>query len=177
MNEPQNALGWMRALLEKCEGPLLRYATRITGSEELAREVVQDTFCRLCEQPREKVLGREVEWLYTVCRNRLFEIHRKERKMQALTDFELNTKSAPGESPDARVQLKDDVFTLKDLMKTLPAREQEVIRLKFQNGLSYKEISDITQLSVSHVGVLLHSTIKKLRSGFKKEVLSAGGPK
>ena len=42
------------------------------------------------------------------------------------------------------------------------------MRLKFQSGLSYKEISEITQLSVTNVGFILHKTIKDLRWQFKE---------
>jgi len=39
--------------------------------------------------------------------------------------------------------------------------------LKFQNGLSYREISRITNLSVSNVGVLIHTAIKTMRRQFQ----------
>ena len=45
----------------------------------------------------------------------------------------------------------------------LPANQQEVIRLKFQNDLSYREISRITKLSESNVGFLIHTGLKTLR--------------
>jgi RNA polymerase sigma-70 factor (ECF subfamily) len=45
----------------------------------------------------------------------------------------------------------------------LPDNQQEVIRLKVQNGLSYREISEVTGLSVSNVGFLLHKGIKTIR--------------
>jgi RNA polymerase sigma factor (sigma-70 family) len=49
------------------------------------------------------------------------------------------------------------------LLGTLSKNQQEVVRLKFQNGLSYQEISDITNLTVSNVGVLIHTALKTLR--------------
>ena len=44
-----------------------------------------------------------------------------------------------------------------------PANQREVIRLKFQNGFSYQEISRISGHSVSNVGYLIHAGIKTLR--------------
>ena len=38
-----------------------------------------------------------------------------------------------------------------------------MIRLKFQHGLSYKQIAEVTQLSVSNVGFLIHTGLKALR--------------
>ena len=53
--------------------------------------------------------------------------------------------------------------TLEELLKKSAANQQEVIRLKFQDDLSYREISRITTLSVSNVGFLIHTGIKTLR--------------
>ena len=49
------------------------------------------------------------------------------------------------------------------LLATLPENQQEVVRLKFQNDLSYREISEVTGLSVSNVGYLLHIALKTVR--------------
>lgn len=60
-----------------------------------------------------------------------------------------------------------EVMTFLD---RLPENQREVIRLKFQGDLSYKEISDVTGLSVSNVGFLIHTGIKRLRSLMGVEV-------
>ena len=44
----------------------------------------------------------------------------------------------------------------------LPMNQQEVIRLKFLDGLSYREISQTTNLSESNVGFLIHTGMRKL---------------
>lgn len=56
------------------------------------------------------------------------------------------------------------------LVSSLNENQQEVIRLKFQEGFSYKEISEITGHSVSHVGVLIHEAVAKLRHGIGGEL-------
>ena len=50
-----------------------------------------------------------------------------------------------------------------ELLAELPEHQQEVVRLKFQSGLSYREIGDVTGLSVSNVGYLLHVALKTIR--------------
>jgi RNA polymerase sigma-70 factor (ECF subfamily) len=49
----------------------------------------------------------------------------------------------------------------------LPENQQEVVRLKFQEGMSYKQIGEITGLSVSNVGYLLHVAVNELRERLK----------
>lgn len=52
---------------------------------------------------------------------------------------------------------------MHDAVKQLNDRQQEAIRLKFQSGLSYKEIAEVMDITVNHVGVLLHNAIKTIR--------------
>jgi len=155
-------LAWLRDLMTRHEGPLLRYATRLTGSEDGARDVVQDTFCRLCGQPREKVEGHEAEWLFTVCRNRAFDVRRKEGRMHQ-DEGVLAARASAEPAPSAVIEGKETASKLMSLVGTLPTDQREVVLLKFQNGYSYKEISRITELSVSNVGFLLHTALKTLR--------------
>jgi RNA polymerase sigma-70 factor (ECF subfamily) len=48
-------------------------------------------------------------------------------------------------------------------MEALPENQREVVRLKFQNGMSYKEIATVTELTVSNVGFLIHTALATLR--------------
>jgi RNA polymerase sigma-70 factor (ECF subfamily) len=72
------------------------------------------------------------------------------------------TSEDPG--PAAVLERREIAGSLLRLLDELSANQREVIRLKFQNDLSYKEISEITQLSVTNVGFLLHTGLKKLRA-------------
>ena len=57
----------------------------------------------------------------------------------------------------------EEVAGVLGVLGTLPENQQEVIRLKFQHGLTYREIAGVTKHSVSHVGVLIHAGMKTLR--------------
>ena len=56
-------------------------------------------------------------------------------------------------------------------LEQLPDNQREVIRLKFQQELSYKEISEATGLAVGNVGFLLHTGLKRLRSLLPEDLL------
>ena len=82
--------------------------------------------------------------------------------MNPLTE---TTAEPSSDSPDALVNL-EQTETLRSALKilgTLPGSQKEVIRLKFQNELSYKEISQVTGLSVTNVGFLIHAGLKAIR--------------
>lgn len=155
---------WVESALETYERPLLRYAVRLCrGDLERARDAVQDTFLRLCNQPRERVDGHLAQWLYTVCRNRVIELLRKEGRMEPLSDTDLAVRPAADPDPASHSERRDRLQAVAHLLAELPERQQELLRLKFQEDLSYKQISSITALSVSNVGFLLHTGIQTLR--------------
>ncbi|MDA7644894.1 sigma-70 family RNA polymerase sigma factor [bacterium] len=68
---------WLPWVVDRYQGPLIRVAFRITGNLEVAREVVQDTFLRLCRQEQRLVNGQLASWLFTVCRNRALDVLKK----------------------------------------------------------------------------------------------------
>jgi len=146
------------------EGPLTGYAASLLGGDwDRARDVVQDTFIKLYRQDPALVSGKLKSWLYTVCRNRSIDVLRKENPMRTSGGeaFERLNDSRPDPSVMAeRRERHDEVMRFVD---RLPENQREVIRLKFQGDLSYKEISEITDLSVSNVGFLIHTGIKRLR--------------
>jgi RNA polymerase sigma-70 factor (ECF subfamily) len=154
---------WLRSAVERFESPLTRYATSLTGDAERARDVVQDTFARLCGQQPKQLNGCLAEWLFTVCRHRALDVRRKENRMTALTELDLETEAAGEPTPAMAAEQNESASDLLRLVMTLPRNQQEVLRLKFQGGLSYEEISRVTKLSVSNVGFLLHTAIKSLR--------------
>ena len=154
---------WARQALRDHEGPLLRYAVSLTGDLEAARDAVQDTFLRLFEQEPGAVDGRLAPWLFTVCRNRVLDRFRKEHRMSPLDDEQSGNLPAPEPTPAASAEQSDHAAAVQRLLAGLPANQREVVRLKFQNQLSYEEIAAVTRLSVSNVGFLLHTALKTLR--------------
>jgi RNA polymerase sigma-70 factor (ECF subfamily) len=154
---------WIRAALSEFEGPLLRYTVRLTGNLEAARDVVQDTFLRLCRERPERLNSHLAEWLFTVCRHRALDLLRKDGRLTELTDADIATRSSPEPTPATVAADREAVADVLQALDGLPVNQREVIRLKFQNGLSYRQISRITQLSESNVGFLIHTGIKTLR--------------
>lgn len=154
---------FVRSAVERYQGALLRYATRLTGDIERARDIVQDTFVRLLAQPTDAVADHLAEWLFTVCRNRAVDMNRKESRMQHFAEGEADEVPAGEPRPGAGLESEETHAALLRLIDRLPPNQQEVIRLKFQNGFSYKEISRITSLSVGNVGFLIHTAVQRLR--------------
>ena len=135
----------------------------MVGDVEQARDVVQDTFLKLCQQDREHLDGHLAEWLFTVCRNGALDVRRKEQRMTTMT-LEAVADSVGNEpQPDHAAEQRDSTEKILSLLAELSPNQQEVLRLRFQHGLSYREISSVIGLTETNVGFLIHVGIKRLR--------------
>jgi RNA polymerase sigma-70 factor (ECF subfamily) len=160
---------WIASVVARYESALIRYAAQFTSDVDRARDVVQDAFLRLCREDRAQVDGHVAQWLFTVCRNRALDVRRKEKRMKAITDQQAASQTSREEGQDRVLEREDSFGRVQNVLATLSDNQQEVVRLKFQSGLSYREISDITDLSVSNVGFLLHTALKKIRERLEAE--------
>ena len=155
----------LRAAIGRFERPLLAYALRLVGGDvERARDVVQETFAKLCDRPPADVNGHLPQWLYTVCRNAALDVRRKARREMALVETAADeTIASSASTPDEVAEANDSTSHVLKLLARLPADQQEVIRLKFQHQMSYREIAAITGHSETNVGFLIHRGIKRIR--------------
>jgi RNA polymerase sigma factor (sigma-70 family) len=164
MNDtPADKLEWIRSAMDQYQSRLIRFAARITGDLDSARDVVQDTFLRLCRQDPGGIRDHLAPWLYKVCRNRALDIRKKEGPLMPLDDVALATLPAHASDPASGVEANESSQRLLAILGELPPAQQEVLRLRFQEELSYKEISSVTKHSVSNVGFLIHVGLKQIR--------------
>ncbi len=157
---------YLRRVLDEFEHRMIGYAARITGDADAARDVVQETFLRLCREGSETLNGRMPQWLFAVCRNLAIDAKRRGSRMTTMSAMNatLNPAARPsGADSVTIVEKREDGIRALTLLAALPDNQQEVIRLRLGAGLSYKEIAEVTGLSVSNVGFLMHTGLKKLR--------------
>ena len=64
---------------------------------------------------------------------------------------------------DSRLEQRETAGGIFRMLNGLPKNQREVVYLKFQCDLSYKEISEITKLSMGNVGFLMHTALKTIR--------------
>ncbi|MBK1791259.1 RNA polymerase sigma factor [Persicirhabdus sediminis] len=157
--------------MSEYESQLIVYAMGYMHDLNRARDVVQDTYIRLYQQDVSKVRKNAKSWLYTVCRNRCLDVLRKEQRMILSDQPDLGQEPQLVEAPDHKVDQGERVTQLKACLDELPENQAKVILLKFEQGMSYKEISDETGLSGGNVGFLLHTGLKKLREIIPSDLL------
>ena len=151
------------ALVKQYQRPLMAYATRILhGDSNRAADAVQETLLRLCRADRESIRGHEAAWLFKVCRTRVIDMQRT--KVMGPLDVETHPPEDRQPGPEAIGQQRDDMHLLGRLIDGLAPRQQEVLRLRLQAGLTYLEIAEVTGLERSAVGYHLHQAVRNLRA-------------
>jgi len=158
-------------LFAALESPLLGYAMRLTGELSLAEDLVQEAFMRLHAQFDE--VRDPKRWLYRTVRNLALNQLRSVSKIVQLRSATEEGASV-GESADPRPLPDEQIVRLEGIglvrlsLETLDDRSRELVRLKFTEELSYKEISARTGLSVGNVGFILHHALKAIAEELAK---------
>jgi RNA polymerase sigma-70 factor (ECF subfamily) len=147
--------------IERFEKPLISYAKQITGDLDSARDAVQETFLRLSRQDLEKLEPRLAPWLYFVCRNCAMDYRRKVVRLSLEAPDE--NQEIEENCPAKTLLAAEDALRLRGLLSQLSERQRELLKLKFEADLSYKEMAAVMKMSISNVGVQLHDAIQTLR--------------
>jgi RNA polymerase sigma-70 factor (ECF subfamily) len=151
-------------LFAALESPLLTYAQRLVGQFNIAEDLVQEAFMKLHAQFADVREPRR--WLYRTVHNQALNLLRQAGKIVPLEQPASPGAPTPAETadpqplPDEAIVRLEGIGLLRLTLETLDERSRELIRLKFTEDLSYKEISQRTGLKVGHVGYLLHHALK-----------------
>ena len=163
-------------LFAALESPLLSYALRLAGELGAAEDSVQEAFMKL--QAQFKEVREPRRWLYRTVHNLALNQRRQAGKIIPL-DANARDSSAPLADPadplplpDEQIVRSEGIGLVRLSVAALDERSRELIRLKFNEDLSYKEISQRTGLKVGHVGYLLHHALKGIADELAKNGVS-----
>ncbi len=152
------------AALDQYECRLTRYALRLLdGDMELARDVVQHSFMKLCQQDLQTVSQRLAPWLFQVCRNRAIDERRRHKPLrESETETRLDHVNGHSCDPGRKLEQGELVSLVGKLIDQLPRGEREVAEL-WSQSFSNQEIAEVTGRSEGAVRVALHRGLKQIR--------------
>ena len=154
------------------ESPLLGYARRLLGDSALAEDVVQDAFMKLHSQFHK--VHTPQPWLYRTVHNLAVDHQRRASRIvlvddrAAGDDVPANDTADSQPMPDEEIARWEGIGLVRLVLETLDARSRELIRLRFEEDLSYKEIAARTGLTVGNVGYILHHALKAMALELEK---------
>ncbi len=146
---------------------ILRFVTRLIGDADAAQDVVQETFLEVARHPK-RVLAVESchNWLLRVARNigmnHLRGKVRERRHSATIADHSRHIARARQTEVGSELENAETRQQVRTQIERLPTRQREILLLRVQESKSYKEIAEITGLTATNVGFILHQTMKTL---------------
>ncbi len=167
-------------LLNRYQNRLYSYIYFIVKSTELAEDIFQETFVKAImtiKQGRYTENGKFPAWLTRIAHNLIIDNYRQERNENVISndDSEIdllnNMKLSEGniEMEIINDQIHNDV---RHLVKLLPDNQREVVYMRFYQDLSFKEIADITGVSINTaLGRMRYAILNLRRMAEEKEMI------
>src|SRR5258706_1767067 len=116
--------GFLERIFAEQQAPLTRYAARLLGDPDRARDVVQDTFVKLMAQEPATIEDHAVEWLFTVCRHRALDVLRKEGRMKRFAEGQAERVRATDPRPGRALEQAETHATILQMINRLPPNQQ-----------------------------------------------------
>lgn len=161
----------LRQIYDKYKGDLLKLAIFLTGDIHRSEDVVQDVFVKLAESyDRIGIRSNLRNYLITCIINRI-RTHRRDHQRHEKKNRDLpSIRISQVNCPDQWAVLNEQMHQLSDAMTQLTFEQREVISLRFEAGLPFRQIAKIQNRPINTVEGRYRYGMEKLRSLMNSEV-------
>lgn len=144
-------------LLARNQEHLFAYIMRLTQDVDLANDIFQETFMKaiVCIRSHQyRTTGKFSAWLMRIAHNLVVDVARSNRNMPQL-DTEMQTDAVYNNINLSQACCEEDMLrsadaqTLAKMIGMLPLPQQEIVHLRFYEDLSFKEIAQVTNVSIN----------------------------
>ncbi|MBD5208189.1 MAG: sigma-70 family RNA polymerase sigma factor [Bacteroidales bacterium] len=167
-------------LLKRHQDRIFTYILRIIKNEDIANDIFQETFVKAIQtirQGRYTETGKFPAWISRIAHNLIIDYYRQEKSenLQSadLTEIDvLNRKELCQETIEDIIisdQIRNDV---KYLIQELPPLQREVLNMRYYKNLSFKEIAELTGVSINTaLGRMRYAILNLRRIAAEKEII------
>ncbi len=160
-------------LVQVHQNSILNFIWRLMGDKTRAEDLSQDVFLRVWKSaPKYEKRAKFSTWIYRIatnlCLNKMRTLKIKNMFLTPLPlkrQPQINTDSTTPESQLLKAEQTRRIF---DILNTLPSAQRIAVTLKFYQGLSYAEISQILDRSIPAVDALLVRAKKNIQKKIRK---------
>lgn len=150
---------------------LLRYGLKFTHDRDLVHDCLQEVFIDLYVKKKKtgKTIKKLKPYLFVAVRNGIVKRLVKEKKSRSVSLEEINNALGFNVEYSHEQQFikqeisKETQEKLKIAVTNLPARQKEIIYLKFEEGLDYVDIADVMKISVDSARKSMYRALLSLR--------------
>lgn len=144
-------------LLARYQSKLFNYIYFIVRSQEIAEDIFQETFVKAIttiQQGRYTASGKFGAWLTRIAHNMIIDGFRQERNENTISNDEtevdlLNNVDLCDDNIETQMVNEQTLSDVRRLVDALPDSQREVVYMRFYQDLSFKEIAEITGVSIN----------------------------
>lgn len=144
-------------LLERYKDKLYSYIYFSVRNDELAEDIFQETFVKAIvtiQQGRYTENGKFSAWLTRIAHNLIIDLFRQERNENVVSNDEtevdlFNSIKLSDDTIETKLVNEQVLSDVRRLVDVLPDNQREVVYMRFYQDLSFKEISEITGVSIN----------------------------
>lgn len=173
--------GAFRELLGRHQAKIYSYIYSMVGNQDMANDIFQETFTKVITRMDATYdeQGKWIAWVMRIAHNSTIDVLRKQKRFVDVTskdeddvDFyeRLSDDSATG--AQEHLELDEDKARLMRHIQRLPAEQREVVMLRHYYELSFKEISEMTNVSINTALGRMRYALINLRKLFEQEELN-----
>lgn len=167
-------------LLKRHQDRIFNYILRIIKNEDIANDIFQETFVKAIQtirQGRYTENGKFPAWISRIAHNLIIDYYRQEKSenLQStdLTDANILNRKELCEQTIEDVMISDQIKAdVKMLIKELPELQRQVLMMRYYQSLSFKEIAEITGVSINTaLGRMRYAILNLRRIANEKDIV------
>lgn len=144
-------------LLKRHQDRIFNYILRIIKNEDVANDIFQETFVKAIQtirQGRYTENGKFPAWISRIAHNLIIDYYRQEKsenlQSSDLTDVDILNRKELCEDTIEDILISDQIRAdVKYLIGELPELQRQVLKMRYYQGLSFKEIAELTGVSIN----------------------------
>ena len=167
-------------LLERHKDRVYDYILLIVRNREMAEDIFQETFMRAImtiKQGRYMENGKFSSWICRIAHNQIIDIYRRERNEKTVSNEEYEEQDLFNDAKLCEENIEDKMVReqvlqdVNNLMLHLPDEQREVVYMRYYQDLSFKEIADITGVSIiTALGRMRYAVMNMRRMAQEKDL-------
>lgn len=157
-------------LFERYNRPLYGFFLKLTCDQEISEDLVQNVFMRIIKYRHTyKGDGKFSTWMYHMARNLFADHYRKEKRRGYKEDVETTDRYLSNdENAEKKKIASEELDLLQQALNLLPDDKKEILVLSKYQGMKYKDIADLLELTESAVKVRIFRALKDLKTCYEK---------
>ncbi len=167
-------------LLKRHQDRIFNYILRIVKNEDTANDIFQETFVKAIltiKQGRYTENGKFPAWITRIAHNLIIDSYRQEKSENVQSaDVEdidmLNRKELCEITIEDKIIIEQITSDVKSLIQELPELQREVLTMRYYQNLSFKEIAELTGVSINTaLGRMRYAILNLRRIAAEKEIV------